>query len=321
MRINGRRLALTIVGGILVVAALVVWQMPEVYAWRWSWASGKPEMTNGELTLAAPFRWADDYYAVGDLGHGTYAIGEPRYGQCNVSYLIVGTQQALLFDSGPGLHDIRKVVASLTSLPILAMPSHLHFDHVGNLPRYAEVALPDLPALRSQQTTGHFTLGLNQYLGFTEGFSRPTFRVTRWVAPDSQIDLGGRRLTLLSVPGHTPDSVVLFDHASNSLFAGDFIYPTSIYAFLPGANLRDYAASARRVVNRLDESSTIYGGHGCEHLPTVDVPILRRSDVVDLETALIAAQAGGSSTPVEFPRVIPVNARMKLLAKYAWMRP
>ena len=163
---------------------------------------------------------------------------------------------------------------------------------------------------------------MNQYLGFVEGFKRPTFRVTRWIAPESDIDLGERRLTLLSVPGHTPESVVLVDHETNALFAGDFIYPTSIYAFLPGADLRDYAASARRVLQRLDDASTVYGGHGCEHLPTVDVPILHRSDVVDLEKALTATQAGASSAQSDwFPREIPVNARMKLLAKYPWMGP
>jgi glyoxylase-like metal-dependent hydrolase (beta-lactamase superfamily II) len=322
VRIDARRLTLALVGIIVALAALIVWRMPEVYAWRWYWTSGKPVMTDATLTLAAPFRWLDDYYAVADLGHGTYAIGEPRYGQCNVSYLILGTKQAVLFDTGPGLHDIRKVVLSLTALPVLAIPSHLHFDHVGNLSRFAAVALPDLPSLRSQQQGGDFALGMNQYLGFVEGFKRPTFHVTRWVAPDSEIDLGDRRLMLLSVPGHTAHSVVLLDHETNAMFAGDFIYPTAIYAFLPGANLRDYAASARRVVQHLDDSSTVYGGHGCEHLPNVDVPILHRSDVADLEKALTAAQAGASSAQRDwFPREIPVNTRMKLLAKYPWMSP
>jgi glyoxylase-like metal-dependent hydrolase (beta-lactamase superfamily II) len=322
MQIDARRLTLCILGGVAALAALVVWRMPEVYAWRWAWMSGKPEMSNASLTLVAPFQWLDDYFAVADLGHGTYAIGEPRYGQCNVSYLILGTKQALLFDTGPGLRDIRTVVHSLTSLPVLAIPSHLHFDHVGNLPKFAAVALPDLPTLRSRQQDGAFELSMNQYLGFVEGFKRPTFRVTRWVTPESDIDLGDRRLTLISVPGHTPDSVVLLDHVTNALFAGDFIYPTTIYAFLPGANLRDYAVSAQRVVQRLDDASTVYGGHGCEHLPNVDVPILRRADVIDLEKALTAAQTGTiSGQSGWFPRELPVNSRMKLLAKYSWMSP
>jgi hydroxyacylglutathione hydrolase len=304
------------------LAAILVWRMPEVAAWQWYVKSGKPAMTTGNLALAEPLRWFDEYYVVASLGDGAYAIGEPRYGQCNFSYLIVGSQQAILFDTGPGIRDIGKVVKTLTALPTIALPSHLHFDHIGNLPRLQHVALPDLPALREQLHDGRFKLGIYQYLGFVEGFDRPTFPVDRWIAPGSEIDLGERSLLLLSVPGHTPDSVVLLDRRTNRLFAGDFIYPSEIYAFLPGANLRDYAASAQRVAGVLNDASTVYGGHGCDRLPIVDVPVLHRSDVMALWKALAVAGSGDWRPGVGwYPRNIPVNDRMTLLAKYPWMQP
>src|SRR5260370_29667298 len=73
------------------------------------------------------------WFHVYSLDERTYAISEPKYWQQNVSYLLLGTRQALLFDTGPGLYSIRRVVASLTSLPLLVIPSHLHFDHVGDV--------------------------------------------------------------------------------------------------------------------------------------------------------------------------------------------
>ena len=305
-----------------VLAALIIRHMPEVAAWRWYLSSGKPAMTAGDLALAQPLRWFDDYYVVADLGQGVYAIGEPRYWQCNFSYLIVGTQRALLFDTGPGIRDIRKVVGALTALPVEALPSHLHFDHVGNLSRFEDVALPDLPELREQAHQGAFTLGFYQFLGFVEGFRRPIFKVRRWIAPGAEIDLGDRTLTLLSVPGHTPDSVALLDRRTDRLFAGDFIYPSEIYAYLPGANLHDYATSARRVAKELGEDAAVYGGHGCDRLPTVEVPALRRSDVLALAKSLeLADEAGWRAGTGWFPREIAVNDRMRLLAKYRWMRP
>src|SRR5579872_6155232 len=133
---------------------------------------------------------------------------------------------------------------------------------------------------------GRFRLGFYQFLGFVEGFRRSAFHVTRWIAPGAAIDLGGSSLELISVPGHTPDSVVLFDRKNNRLFAGDFIYPSDIYAFLPGANLADYTASAQRVAAILNDASTVYGGHGCDRLPTVDLPVLHRADMAALEQAL-----------------------------------
>ncbi len=322
MRRSTRRLAAALACGVVALITAAVWRLPEVNAWWWYLNSGKPAMTAGALALAEPLHWVDDYHAVADLGGGDYAIGEPKYGQCNFSYLIVGSQRAILFDTGPGLQDIRKVAETLTALPITALPSHLHFDHVGNLGRFDHVALPDLPALHAQMRDGRFALGFEQFLGFVEGFERPTFTVTEWVSPNAEIDLGNRRLTLFSVPGHTPDSVVLLDEQTHRMFAGDFIYPSSIYAQLPGANLSDYARSAHRVLQALDDSATIYGGHGCDRLPKVDVPTLARTDVADLEKSLVAADtAGWREGAGWYPRKFPINEKMTLLAKYPWMRP
>jgi len=322
MRRHLNRWLLGLTMGTAAVGAALVWRMPELAAWSWYARSGRPAMTAARISLAPQVGWFDDYYVVVDLGEHAYAIGEPRYGQCNFSYLIVGSERAVLFDTGPGIRDIRPVVRALTGVPIEALPSHLHFDHIGNLDKFAEVLLPDLPPLRRQVHDGRFSPGFYQFLGFVEGFKRPNFAVTHWIAPDSEIDLGDRRLTLLSVPGHTPESVVLLDRGANRLFAGDFIYPSEIYAFLPGANLEDYAASARRLLAVLNDHSLIYGGHGCDALPTVEVPVLRRSDVAALEEALLRADARRwERGPGWYPREITVNERMRLLAKYPWMSP
>lgn len=57
-------------------------------------------------------------------------------------------------DTGPGVRDISVVVGALTSLPVTAMPSHMHFDHTGNLHRFSDVAIADLPLLRAYETNG-----------------------------------------------------------------------------------------------------------------------------------------------------------------------
>ena len=78
------------------LSIIAVWRAPEVAAWRWYFNEGKPSVNSGPLELAGPLRWFDGYYAVADLGQNRYAIGEPHYGQCNFSYLIVGSKRALL---------------------------------------------------------------------------------------------------------------------------------------------------------------------------------------------------------------------------------
>jgi len=104
-----------------VLLALVAWRMPEIAAWRWRFTAGKPGMTTSTITLAAPLRWFDDYYVVADLGDNTYAIGEPRYGQCNFSYLIVGSQRALLFNQPLPVKEACAIVTALFERPSVVL--------------------------------------------------------------------------------------------------------------------------------------------------------------------------------------------------------
>jgi hypothetical protein len=103
----------------------------------------KPDM------LAQGVRRFDDWFAIENIAPGVHAIGEPRFHQINWNYLIEGQHTALLFDTGPGVRDISEVVRTLTKLPLIALPSHLHFDHTGNLHRFQNIALADLPVLRA----------------------------------------------------------------------------------------------------------------------------------------------------------------------------
>jgi glyoxylase-like metal-dependent hydrolase (beta-lactamase superfamily II) len=59
---------------------------------------------------------------------GVHLISEP--GHVN-SFLIQGTKSALLFDTGLGVANIRKVAEELSELPLLIVNSHYHFDHTG----------------------------------------------------------------------------------------------------------------------------------------------------------------------------------------------
>jgi glyoxylase-like metal-dependent hydrolase (beta-lactamase superfamily II) len=209
------------------------------------------------------------------------------------------------------VRDIRPVVESLTPLPVTALPSHLHFDHVGNHRRFERVALPDLAYLREQVQGGVFTPTAAQHLGFLEGVEPPALRVTDWLAPGSEIDLGGRSLTLLHTPGHTHDSIALHDAARELLFTGDYVYEGELYAFLPGASLRDYLATAEALLPRLAEGTRLLTGH---RATPPGAPLLHRRDLADLREALVSARAGTLAGEGVYPRAYPVNRDLVLLA-------
>src|SRR5437660_1210059 len=73
----------------------------------------------------------DPWFEVYKVAPATFAIYEPHQAEEVISYLIVGTKQALLFDTGMGIGNIKAVVARLTSRPIVVLNSHTHDDHVG----------------------------------------------------------------------------------------------------------------------------------------------------------------------------------------------
>jgi glyoxylase-like metal-dependent hydrolase (beta-lactamase superfamily II) len=200
---------------------------------------------------AAPPGW----FHVFALDEHTYALSEPKYWQENVSYLLIGKRRALLFDTGPGIYDIRSVVRALTHLPVIAIPSHLHFDHVGDLPQFADVRLLDTPSLRAQVHDGYFVEPRSQYMLRSE-FS---YRVAGWIKDGQVIDLGGRRVRLLSTPGHTPDSVSLVD--GERVFTGDLVNRVATLCAVPGSDINAMMASLRRLLSLPQPPRLAYEAH------------------------------------------------------------
>src|SRR5262250_1084420 len=87
---------------------------------------------------------ADPWFEVYRLRPDTYAIYEPRQDQTALSYLLLGSERALLFDSGLGIGRIDEVVKSLTMLPISVLNSHSHFDHIGGNYAFNDIYARDL---------------------------------------------------------------------------------------------------------------------------------------------------------------------------------
>jgi hydroxyacylglutathione hydrolase len=263
-------------------------------------------------------RWFDDYFVVEIIDPTTFAIGEPRYYQGNYSYLIVGSQRAILFDAGTGLKDIVPVVRSLTELPVTVIASHLHFDHVGALARFDRTALVEEASLRARARDAHLTLRRYEFLGFADRLPTPTFRVDEWWPPNSTIDLGGRRLRVLATPGHTPTSVSLYDERRRQLFAGDFIYPGELYAFLPGASRGDYLATTTRLLTTLDPATQIFAAHMEGSPAPLRAPVLEIEDLRALKSTLTSIEHGAATSSGFYPRIFPVRGAVKFATGWPW---
>ena len=187
----------------------------------------------------------------------------------------------------PGVRDISEVVRTLTKLPLITLPSHLHFDHTGNLHRFQDIVLADLPVLRACMRDDLLHATDDLFRGFLEGMVWKPVKISQWLPIGRRIDLGGRHLEVLHTPGHSPDSISLFDREANLLFAADFIYPGPLYAQVPGADLADYLTTAEALLPQINDQIKIFCAHGApDEKGKHRAPMLGRPDIVDLQRTL-----------------------------------
>jgi len=78
--------------------------------------------------------------------------------------------------------------------------------------------------------------------------TRP-WHIAHWLHEGDKLDLGGRTLQIVAVPGHTPDSIALYDAKHGLLFTGDMFYPGTIFLYRPETNLDAYVASIKKMAS------------------------------------------------------------------------
>ncbi len=256
---------------------------------EWCRALPRPEYKTLErLPITDP--WVEVYQVVPRV----FAIYEPHQAEETISYLVLGEKQALLFDTGMGMSDIRKVTGELTHLPIIVLNSHTHDDHVGGNWQFETVYGMDTDFTRTNATgsrqDAQEELGPGMICGeLPKGFDSKSYTtrpwtISRFVHDHDKIDLGGRTLEILSTPGHTPDAISLLDRSQGLLFSGDTYYPAPIWLFRPETNLDDYVASVKRLAALAPQLKLVLGAH--------NVPFAPPSVLAILVTAIETVRAG-----------------------------
>lgn len=154
------------------------------------------------------------------------------------SFVIVGEKQALIMDTGVEPTDFLAYVRKITSLPLIVCLSHSDRDHTANLDQFDEV-----------------------YVHEDEVPYLSTDIKVNIVHEGDVFDLGGRKLEVIHVPGHTPGSLCLFDNSHQQLFSGDTISYGPVYMFGALRSMEDYISSLHKLQNLLDDEVTIFPCH------------------------------------------------------------
>lgn len=155
-------------------------------------------------------------------------------------YLVEGRSHAMLIDTGMGIGDLKAVVESITNLPVIVVNTHGHPDHAGGNSWFKEAWIhPDDKKVYEEMCSNEYRRSdvikicgpkdAPEYIEHMNPFGiclmKPLY--------DHQIfDLGGRKLQVLFIPGHTKGSIALLDTENKIVFSGDSISNSDIWLYL-----------------------------------------------------------------------------------------
>lgn len=246
---------------------------------------------------------SDAWFEVYRVAPDVYAIYEPRQSEEVISYLILGHEKALLFDTGMGISDIKKVVRELTKLPVIVLNSHTHNDHVGDNWEFHAIYSMETPfsehSAKGSREDAQEEIAPGEICGqFPPSFDPSSYRtrawnITRYIHDDNTIDLGGRAIQILATPGHTPDAISLYDRANELLFTGDTYYPASIWLYRPETDFDAYAKSIQRLADLAPHLKLVLGAH--------NIPVAPPSVLAQLVQAFADLRAGKASCKPDKP--------------------
>lgn len=213
---------------------------------------------------------ADPWFSVYRLRPDLFAIYEGRHFQEVLCFLVLGTRRALLVDTGMGIGNVKTVVDSLWSGPVTVVNTHSHFDHIGGNHLFPLAHVLDHPAAAERMKNGlpHQAVadnlkGDSTVLPYPEDFDPETYRILpcnyETVQEGDTFDLGDKVFHVMATPGHSPDSLMLFEPEKKWLFTGDTFYPATLYAHLSSPDgLFSSFEVYRRTLHRVAEAFSDY---------------------------------------------------------------
>ncbi len=197
-----------------------------------------------------------DWFTIDKIDNETYIISEYRHWEETHCYLLNGSKNSLLIDTGLGICNIYDEVVKLANKPIIAVATHIHWDHIGGHEYF-----PDFYAHQEELNwlQGEFPLSMAQIKDMVidrcdlpEGFDVNKYQFfqgvpTLLLKDNDIIDIGNRHIEILHTPGHSPGHMCFWEKERGYLFTGDLVYKDTLFAYYPSTDPEAYLNSLERV--------------------------------------------------------------------------
>ena len=223
-----------------------------------------------------------DWFRVEKIDDLTYAISEYGHWERVHSFLLMGSETALLIDTGLGIGNIKKVVDRLTALPVKVFTTHYHWDHIGGHKyfnfiavhtrekKWMESGIPiPLSVIKQNIMKEPFSITPPEDFDI-EKYKIYTGKPSKIIDTDEIIDLGKRKIKILHTPGHSPGHLVFFDCKTKVLFTGDLFYKGTIYVNYPSTDPYKYCESLKKITTTLSGLKRIFPSHNELNIPLED---------------------------------------------------
>jgi glyoxylase-like metal-dependent hydrolase (beta-lactamase superfamily II) len=237
--------------------------------------------------MSGQWQFADEqhWFVVSEPGKGVYAIREPLHNEDVRSYLVAGAERAMLIDTGMGTGDIRKIVESITDLPVIVVNSHSHWDHIGGNRQFDSVAIhaaeadrlsSPLLSLELQQACAPEHLRGPLPPGVTrQALFIPPTTPSMLLHGSERFELGNRTFEAIHLPGHAPGLLAFLDRESGTLISTDVVYPGPLYAQSEDSDIVVYLASLDRLVELMPGINEIFPSHCGDTMPPAMIRSMR----------------------------------------------
>jgi glyoxylase-like metal-dependent hydrolase (beta-lactamase superfamily II) len=209
-------------------------------------------------------------------------------------YVLVGATSALVLDTGATTTaTLRDTVRGLVGTrPLLAAHSHHHGDHFAG----------------DTQLTGQ---PMTTVVARTRAAVQAAFGIASWPTDPGTLDLGGRVLDVLAIPGHQTEHIAIYDRRTGLLFTGDSLYPGLLFV----NDWSTYRASMSRLADFVSTHpiAHVLGAHiemtstpkmsypyGTTYQPSEHVLQLSAAHVLELDAALTALGPTPPVAPVAY---------------------
>ena len=200
--------------------------------------------------------------------------------------LLTGSKRAMLIDTGYGLENTAEYIRSLTALPVDVLLTHGHHDHVLGAAWFpgTQMAEEDLDEFRLR--TGREQREKVASQAAQKGLSVPPDFMTRPIREPEKLtmneeiagfaarteDLGGMKIQILHVPGHTEGSIMLYLPEYRLLLTGDDWNPCTWLWFPCSIGVQEWRHNMEKLLDRIpfeytlcSHQLTLKGRHDPEH--------------------------------------------------------